>query len=166
MSQLGVLRVGNVEVLLDDQLVQQVFGHLAMDRHVVLAAREFRDGPAAGDDGECRHARDGKRLNVIAPEEHDRVRTRFVENLAQLLHRRGSLVELLRVLVGRSREQIRRVARTDCGNDLTHGDLPGLVAQVGYTDLPDRPDLRDLLLFLVYVLDPELCQLRAEPVKV
>ena len=57
VAELGVLRVGDVEVVVDDQLVQDVLGHLAVDRQVVLAAGELRDGAAAGDDRERRARR-------------------------------------------------------------------------------------------------------------
>ena len=72
------------KLVLDDQLVQQVLGHLAMDRQLVFAPGEFRDGAAAGDDRERRNAGDRERLDVIAAEKHDHVGLGLVEHLAEL----------------------------------------------------------------------------------
>ena len=121
MAELGIFRVRDVEVVVDDQLVEDVLGHLAMDRQVVLAAGELGDGPVPRDDRKTRDARDRKRFDVIGAEEQDRIRLGLVEDLAELLHPGAGLIELLRVLVGRPREHVRRMARADGRNDFTHG---------------------------------------------
>jgi len=95
-----------------------------MDGHIVLSTRELGDGAAAGDDRERRHAGDRKRLDVIAAEKHDHVRLGLVEDLAKLPHAGRGRVELLRILIRRTREQVRRVTRADGRNDFTHGYAP------------------------------------------
>ena len=128
VAELGVLRIRQVEVVVGDQLVQDVFRHLAVDRHDPLASREPRHGVAAGDDRERGHAADGERLDVIGAEEDDDVGLGLVEHLAQLLHRRAGLIQLLRVLVRRTREHVRGMARPDGRNDFSHGSSPSAPA--------------------------------------
>jgi hypothetical protein len=120
VSELGILGVRHVEVVLDDELVEDVLGHLAMDRQVVLAAGELGDGATAGHDGKAGHATDRERLDVVRAEHQDHVRLALVERLAELLDRGLRLIELLRILVRWPREQVRRVARAECCNDLAH----------------------------------------------
>ena len=120
MAELGVFRIRDVEAVIDDQLVEDVFGELAMDRQVVLAAGELGNRPIARDDREARDARHGKRLDVIGPEEQNRVGLGLVQDPAELLHVAAGLIELLRVLVRRPREHVRRVARADGGYDFSH----------------------------------------------
>ena len=67
------------------------------------------------------HAADRERLDVIRAEEDDDVGLGLVEHLAQLLHRRAGLIELLRVLVRRTREHVRGMARPDGRDDFSHG---------------------------------------------
>src|SRR5207302_7650728 len=62
-------------------------------------------------------------LDVIAAEKDDDVRLGLVENSAQLRHSSAGLVELLRLLVRRPRKHVRRVARADRRDYLTHDDL-------------------------------------------
>ena len=121
VAELGVLGVGHVEVVVDDQLVEDVLGHLAMDRQVVLASGELGDGAVAGDDGERRDAGHRERLDVIGAEEQDRrpAWSRRAPCRARFIAAAG-LIELLRILVRRPREHVRRVARADCCNDFTH----------------------------------------------
>ena len=103
--------------------MQDVFGHPAMDRQLVLAARELRVRRVAGDNRERRHAGHRERLDVIGAEEDDDVRLGFVEDLAELVHRPPGLIELLGVLVGRTSKHVWRMARADSGNNFTHGLL-------------------------------------------
>ena len=123
VPELGVFRIGNVEAVIDDQLVEDVLGHLAMDRHDALASRKPRHGVAAGDDREGRHAADREGLDVIRAQEQNDVGLGLVEHLAQLLHGRASLIQLLRILVGRTREHVRGMTRTDRRYDFSHGSL-------------------------------------------
>jgi hypothetical protein len=120
VTQLGILGVGHVEVVVDDQLVEDVFGELAVNRQIVLASGELRDGAIAGNDRKRRHAADRERFDVVSTEEQNRVRLGLIEHLAELVHRPAGLLELIRILVRRPREHVRRVARPDGGNDLTH----------------------------------------------
>ena len=120
MTELGVLGIRHVEVVIDDELVEDVFGELAVNRQVVLAPGELRHRAVAGDDGKRRHAADREGLDVVGAEEQDRVRLGLVEDLAELVHRPAGLLELVRILVRRPREHVRRVARSDGGNNLTH----------------------------------------------
>jgi hypothetical protein len=121
VPELGVFRVRHVEVLLGHELRQDVFRHLAVVPQDDLPPREPRRRLAAGNDAEGRDARGRKRLDVIAPEKQDDVGLGFVEHGPELAHGRRGLFELLRVLVRRVREQIRRMASADGGNDFTHG---------------------------------------------
>src|SRR5262245_51712081 len=94
-----------------------------MNRQVVLASGEAGDGAAPCDDGERRNAGDRKRLDVVASEKQNDIRLGLIEHLAQLLHTRTGLVELLRVLVRRTRKHVRCMTGADGGNDFTHGWL-------------------------------------------
>ena len=129
MTELGVLRVGDVEVVLDDQPVQEVFGHLAMDREVVVAPGELRDRAAAGDDRERRDAGDREGFDVVAAEKNDDVGLGLVEHLAELGHPGRRLIELLGFFIRRPREHVRRVTGADCRDYLSHRWSP-LVWQV------------------------------------
>ena len=120
MTELGILRVGHVEVVIGDELVEDVLCHLAMDRQIVLAAGELGDRAIARHDCERWHAAHGEGLHVIGAEEEDRVRLGLVENFAELLHRRAGLLELIRILIRWPCEHVRGVARADCCNDLAH----------------------------------------------
>ena len=120
MAELGIFRVRHVEVVIGHELVEDVFSDLAMDRQVVLASRELGDRPVAGHNGKRRNAAHRERLHVIGAEEQDDVRLGLVEDFAELLHRRTSLLELIRIFIRWPREHVRRVARADCSNDLAH----------------------------------------------
>ncbi len=120
MTELRVFRVRDVEVVVLDELVQDVFRHLSMDRQLVLAARELRVRRIAGDHAERRHATHGKRLDVIGAEEDDDVRLGLVEHLAELVHAAPRLVELFRVLVRRTSEHVGGMTRPDSRYDFAH----------------------------------------------
>ena len=60
---------------------------------------------------------------MVRTEEDDDVGLGLVEHLAQLLHRRAGLIELLRVLVRRTREHVRRMARPDGRDYFSDGSL-------------------------------------------
>ena len=124
MAELGIFRVGDVEVVLDHQLVEDVFGQVAMNRQIVLAAREPGNRPVTRHDRKTGHAGDREGFDMIGAEKQDGIRLGLVENLAELAHAVAGLIELLRVLVGRPREHVRGVARTDGSDDFTHGVLP------------------------------------------
>ena len=91
-----------------------------MDRQVVLASGELRDRAVARYDGERRHAAHRERLDVVGAEEQDGIRLGLVEHLAELVHRRAGLFELIRIFIRWPREHVRRVARADCCNNLAH----------------------------------------------
>ena len=120
VAELGILRVGDVETVLGDQLVEDVLGHLAVDGQVVLAARELRDGAIAGDDGKRRHARHREGFDVVGAEEEDDVGLGLVEHLAELVHGPAGLLQLFRVFVRRPREHVGRVTGADGCDDLSH----------------------------------------------
>jgi hypothetical protein len=58
---------------------------------------------------------------MIGPEKQDDIGLGLIEDLPQFLHRRAGLIQLLRILVRRTREHVRRMARTDGRYDLSHG---------------------------------------------
>jgi hypothetical protein len=57
---------------------------------------------------------------VIGAEEEDGVRLGLVEDLAELVHRRAGLRELIRILVRWPRKHVRCVTSSDCCDDLAH----------------------------------------------
>ena len=128
VPQLGVFGIRHVEAVVDDELVEDVLGHLAVDREVVLAAGKLGDGAIARDDRKRRDTRDRKRFHVIGPEKQNGIRLRLVENRAELLHAGAGLIELLGVLVWRPREHVRGVAGADGSNDFAHDSLSFAVA--------------------------------------
>src|SRR5690242_2471778 len=91
-----------------------------MNRKIVIPAGEGCDSAAAGDYRKSRDTGERERLEMIAAEEYYRVGFCFIEKLAEFPHCINRAVELLRILIRRTREELRCVAGSKCGDNLTH----------------------------------------------
>jgi hypothetical protein len=132
VAELGVFGIRHVEAVVDDELVEDVLGQVAVNRQGVLAAGKLRDGIVAGDDRKRRDTRHRERFDVIGAEKENGIRLRLVEDLAELLHADPGLIELLRVLVGRPGEHVRGMTGADGSNDFAHVSLSLAIGSGGW----------------------------------
>src|SRR5262245_53886211 len=91
-----------------------------MDWHFIVPACKFRNRTCSSNEGESGNTGHRKCFQVIAPKKDNGVGFSFIQDFSKLTHGCDAGVEHSRILVGRPDNQLRRVNRAKCGDNLPH----------------------------------------------